>query len=216
MSRGLLLLLALGCATSEGAGEQLLASTLFTQRVQPGWHLRSLSLTPASAADRTACQPRETALRLEMVYARADGSQATPVSSIRCATKYSFMPLAVHQTPEGAFVVAKHLPGTDPVPRVTPRKPEPTGESGLVPSRAVHEVPAQIPPVLQVSEQGHQYHVAVCNDAEGRVLSLRLIAEHRNPEVVGRILDALIQWRYEPARLNGHPVPSCPWAHIVF
>lgn len=216
MNRGLLVLVMCGCGTTTGAGEHLLGSTQFTQRLQPGWHLRSLALASAGDADRAACRPGETALQLDLVYAREDGSQATPVKSIRCATKHSFMPLAVHQTPEGAFVVGKHLPGVAPVPQVTPRKAEPTDESGLVPARAVHEVPAQIPPVLQVSERGHQYHVALCTGVDGRVHSLRLVADHHNPEVVGRILDALMQWRYEPARLNGHPVPSCPWTHVVF
>jgi hypothetical protein len=215
MARLLSLFLALGCATSEGAGTHLLASTRFVHHVQPDWHLRSFSLVPAGASERASCQPGETPLRLEMVYAREDGSQATPVSSIRCATKHSYMPLAVHQTPEGAFVVAKHLPA-HPIPPITPRKAEPGDEPGLVPARVVHEVPAQIPPVLQVSEKGHQYHLAVCTDVQGKVVSLRLIADQHNPEVVARILDALMQWRYQPARLNGNPVPSCPWAHVAF
>jgi len=48
-----LFLTTLGCATSPaGAGEHLLASTRFTHRVQPGWHLRSLSLVPAGDAGR--------------------------------------------------------------------------------------------------------------------------------------------------------------------
>src|SRR5688572_5732740 len=110
MRAALLFIAGMGCATGgSGAGEQLLASTRFVHQVEPGWHLRSLSLVPAAEAHRGECRPGETPLRLDLVYARDDGSQATPVSSIRCATKHSLMLVAVRQTPDRGFVVDRHL-----------------------------------------------------------------------------------------------------------
>src|SRR5688572_28162691 len=150
MRAALLFIAGMGCATGgSGAGEQLLASTRFVHQVEPGWHLRSLSLVPAGEAHRGECRPGETPLRLDLVYARADGSRAIPGSSIRCATKHSFMPVAVRQTPERGFVVAGSLNR----PRAAPPHAGPQNE-GLIPARVVREVPVQIPPALQVSERG--------------------------------------------------------------
>jgi hypothetical protein len=220
LGRALILLTAVGCATSGGgAGEEGLAWTRFTHRVQPGWHLRSLSLTPAGSPGQKGCPPGETPVSIELQYARADDSAATAVTSILCAPRYSNLTLAVHQTPDQKFVVGRSLPREFATPAPAPAGPRQTplpSEPGLVPARVVREVPAQIPPVLQVSERGHQYHVSVCTAVDGHVTSLRLIAERQNPEVVGRILDALMQWKYQPAQLNGNPVPSCSWAHVAF
>jgi outer membrane biosynthesis protein TonB len=55
----------------------------------------------------------------------------------------------------------------------------------------------------------------VCTDEKGNVISLRLVGDHHHPEIDARVLDALMDWKYEPARLNGNPVPSCPWAVMV-
>jgi hypothetical protein len=204
----------LGCATSAARTDvHPLAMTVFRHEVEPDWHLRSISVRTAGEAERGLCtRAREIPRRIDLVYARADGSQATPVASTQCAYEDSFMSLAVHQTADQGFVVGKYLPKRATLP--PPAQVSKVGDTELIPARALVHPPAEIPPSLQVSERGHKYHVAVCTDVEGKVIGLRLIAHH-HPEIDARILDALMKWKYEPARLNGRPVPSCPWAVVI-
>jgi hypothetical protein len=207
-----LLVLALGgCATSSGMSDvHPLARTQYTHRLQPGWHLRSIALTPAPGEGK--CRARDNALRVELVYDREGGSRSTPVTSVQCVFEHSFLPLAVQQTADGQFQVGQLVEVVEPrkAPPATP-----SNQGGLVPARLVKQVPAVIPRVLQMSEKGKRYHAAVCTDEKGNVISLRLVGDHHHPEIDARVLDALMDWKYEPARLNGNPVPSCPWAVMV-
>jgi TonB family protein len=49
----------------------------------------------------------------------------------------------------------------------------------------------------------------VCVQADGSVDNVRATAACHDPEIDGRVLDAASRWRFAPATLSNHPVPTC-------
>ena len=52
-------------------------------------------------------------------------------------------------------------------------------------------------------------HTQLCIDPTGAVSCLDFGAGTRPREIAQTIVDAVQEWKYEPARLNGQPVESC-------
>ncbi|MGH9804001.1 MAG: energy transducer TonB [Candidatus Acidiferrales bacterium] len=71
-------------------------------------------------------------------------------------------------------------------------------------AKLVHKVEPQQPPIAQAANLDGAVHLDVVVGKDGRVQSVRVVSGH--PLLVQAAVEAVRQWRYEPAQLNGEPV----------
>jgi hypothetical protein len=209
-------LAATGCATSGSAGGgsgDHLERLNYHHDLQPGWHLRSISVREVEGPPPRPCPSAiYRPIWVDLVFARADGSEPAPVSVFQCTSPSTNAPVAVHQREDGRFVVGARK---RPAPGDLTTPPDP-GAPAMAEARVIRKVAAEVPRMLRSTVgTGWRYAASVCSDREGLVVSARLASATRHhAELDARVLDALLQWRYEPARLSGRPVPSCSLATL--
>ena len=97
------------------------------------------------------------------------------------------------------------------VPRPpAPATPAVTKERLIAGGRVV--LPAQFR--AQKLEPLPRYGATVCVRTDGSVAGVIVWAERHHPELDARVFDAVRRWKYQPATLNGNPVPACPVVRI--
>ena len=85
-----------------------------------------------------------------------------------------------------------------------PAAPTPVG-GDVKPARLISSVPPTYPPIARNQRIAGDVRVDALIDAQGRVSSMRVVSGPTQLQQAA--MDALRQWKYQPATLNGSPVP---------
>jgi periplasmic protein TonB len=113
----------------------------------------------------------------------------------------------------GAFGFGDGLGVTEPPPPLAPTQPVRL-RAGMTAPRKVHDVALAYPARARAARAEGLVVLEAIIDVEGRVVSLRVLRPV--PLLTEAALDAVRQWRYEPAWLNGQPVPVVMTVTINF
>jgi protein TonB len=104
----------------------------------------------------------------------------------------------------GGFGFGGGLGITEPPPPLAPTQPVRL-HWRMTPPRKVHDLLPAYPAQARAARAEGLVVLEAIIDVEGRVASLRVLRPV--PLLTEAALDAVRQWRYEPAWLNGQPVP---------
>jgi protein TonB len=106
------------------------------------------------------------------------------------------------------------VPAAPPAPVITTPSPPVPLHSGIrAPEKVVNVVPAY-PPVARAAHVEGIVILEAVIDASGSVTSARVLRGH--PTLDQAALDAVQQWKFRPARLNGEPIPVVMTVTVQF
>jgi len=112
-------------------------------------------------------------------------------------------PVNTHVLPPGGFGAQAHIAAPPPAAPVKPSGPLPLG-GAIVPPRKINDVPPLYPAAARAARMTGVVLVEAVIGVDGRVRDARVVRS--NPLLDRAALDAVREWRYTPARLNGEPV----------
>jgi periplasmic protein TonB len=204
-------LAALACATAPApsrlGGNHPLDYIDFHQDIGTEWRLRSIAAVEVSERPSGPCPGRENyPVRVDLVYQRPANPLRSSLEIFTCVATYSRTRVGVHESP-GHQIVPGPRPGAQPA-EADPRPAASASDSGN--PRLVEKVLPDIPAGMRSSGERTRYFATVCIDLAGNVTTVRLRTAKHHPQIDARMIDALSRWKFEPARFNGHAVPSCP------
>jgi hypothetical protein len=111
-------------------------------------------------------------------------------------------------------------PTPAPAEGAAPAAAPPKAAGPITQARVTHRVAPVVPTSIRPRLHGSTpVDVRVRIDAQGRVTSaIPVVKPHTNLDVflATRAVYAAKQWRFEPARQNGHPIPASQIIHFVF
>jgi protein TonB len=173
---------------------------LGTPTVQSTPIAQSLSIQPSSGAPKTEVQPAvvRPALNVGKILkpkmkrpAQSNSSEPPPVLSADAAASPN--------------MVSQSLSTSAPSALPAPAPPAPPKGGNLQQPKLLSSVAAVYPPLART--QGVQGDVTIdaLIDATGKVSSTNVLTG--NPLLQKAAVDALRLWKYQPAKLNGEPIP---------
>jgi len=137
-------------------------------------------------------------------------SGATPVNA---GTPSLLNQTAVSPNPPAVSI--NPIPASSPAPVDVPARGTPQGQpslstSGASPLVAIHQVVPAVPTLLRaVTWKLTAVDVNVSVDASGRVVKAEVAAKPGlHPLLRDAAVQAALQWKFQPAQFNGHPVPA--------
>ncbi len=138
------------------------------------------------------------------VSGAAPVNSGTPSMLNQPAVSPSPPPVSINQAPVSA-----------PAPVDVPAQGIPQGQpslatSGARPLVAIHQVVPTVPTLLRtVTWKLTAVDVNVSVDASGRVVKAEVAAKPGlHPLLIDAAVQAALQWKFQPAQFNGHPVPA--------
>ena len=96
------------------------------------------------------------------------------------------------------------------VPVLTPG----TMISHIAPARLIHKVNPRYPVAARVEHKEGEVVLQITVGANGRVRNIRVVKA--DPILAPAAIDAVRQWRYEPYKLNGHPIDAEATVRVAF
>ena len=193
---------------------------------------------PAAAAPKAAARPQPA--KVVQTVAPRPAPTPQPLPQVAAAAPVAALPEAPaagsasgSPVPVGSFGVEKGIPGgtaggtiggvvspSAPPPPPPPKEPPPAPKGpvrvgGKISApQVVHRVNPEYPPVAQQSRVGGDVVLEAVVGTDGRVQSVRVVKSH--PLLEAAAVNAVKQWRYEPLRLNGTPVPFVLTVTVAF
>jgi hypothetical protein len=193
-----------------------------------------LYVDPTGASWRVSWNPSATGLqgaRTVKLFVR-DGDEPSQVfeltpsdlhaASYQYTAKNHDVTFRLELTDAGGRVSAESFrllnpPPPAPAPAEAPVRPNP---GDITQARAIHRVAPVVPASIKPRLHGSvPVEVSVKIDTRGRVTSaVPVVKPHTNLDVLlaARAVYAAKQWRFEPARQNGHPISTSQIIHFVF
>jgi protein TonB len=142
-------------------------------------------------------------------------TSAAPIeapAAITAETGREREPPAGPMNPTGVEYGVPGAPGLEPIPGATvppPPPPPPPApvrlHSGIQPPRKIVDVSPQYPALARAAHQQGVVILETVIDKEGAVETVRVLRGY--PLLDQAAIDAVRQWRFAPALLNGQPVP---------
>jgi protein TonB len=93
----------------------------------------------------------------------------------------------------------------NPAPPAAPAPPAPVAGGQLQQPKLLSSVAAVYPTLARTQRMQGDVTIDALIDATGKVAATKVISG--NPLLQNAAIDALLRWRYQPARLNGEPIP---------
>jgi protein TonB len=90
--------------------------------------------------------------------------------------------------------------------------PRPGGQAQ--PAKLISNPPPAYPPMARTQRLQGEVVLDVSIDADGKVTKVNVVSGHAVFQQAA--VDAVMRWRYEPARLNGQPVPTQAQVRVFF
>jgi TonB family protein len=118
------------------------------------------------------------------------------------------------ETPQLAIAGSKDLPLMDSLSKLTAPKPAPAFASEIVPARLIRSVPPQYPKIAQDMRVSGIVIVRAKIKKDGTVTDLELVSGP--PLLRQAAFDAVRQWTYAPATLNGQATEQGVQVKLVF
>jgi hypothetical protein len=217
-----ILLLIAGCAStsqrSANSEKHPLENIRLVQDFGPDVHLESIVATVTDPVPDKPC-PAGRPIRVDAVLRREGAADAISLTyQMACVHDYT-RPNVVIKEDQQTQVLRM---GTGRPPNIRTKPAVPAADGGPPPGaptttteRLVSGPGPKLPAAFRTggSEPTH-YAATICIAIDGSVQSVLVVADRHHPELDARVFDALRRWRWEPATLNGHSVPSCPIIRI--
>jgi TonB family protein len=112
--------------------------------------------------------------------------------------------LTVGSVQEAIVVKGKRPASASAVPAGPPRRIRVGGN--VQAAKLIVQVPPEYPPDLQQAGIETSVTIKALISTTGEPMNLEVVSPGGDPRLVRAALDAVKQWRYQPARLNGEPV----------
>jgi protein TonB len=121
---------------------------------------------------------------------------------------------SVPETPQLTIAANTDLPPIDSLSKAAASKPAPTFASDMVPARLIHSVPPQYPKIAQDMRVSGTVIVQAKIQKDGTVADLESVSGP--PLLRQAAVDAVMQWEYAPARLNGQVIEQVVQIKLMF
>jgi protein TonB len=199
---------------------------LFSPRVSPPPPLRAAHPAPpqASLAQRVFQYRLGQLFTPSRIPSRAAIIDEPPMTAVDApggpAVPGGVLGTGLSGVPGGIFSalpVAPPAPAPAPAPpaKAAPKDPIRVRIGGLVQQgRLVHEVTPLYPPLARAARNSGQVELMAIIGTDGTVRQLQVLKGH--PLLTQAALDAVRQWRYRPATLNGDPVEVLTNITVMF
>jgi protein TonB len=122
--------------------------------------------------------------------------------------------VVLEATPSSLTVPALPMSFSNAAAPPPPVTAAPRLSSQAQPAKLISSPPPAYPPMARTQRLQGEVVLNVAIDDSGKVTKVSVISGHTVFQQAA--IDAVTRWRYEPARLNGQPVPSQAQVRVFF
>jgi protein TonB len=176
------------------------------------------STKPAATADPAATPTDDTKPAADDTPVTHPAVNLKPFNTASLAQR--LRPASPTDLPEAPAIVrasgsaSESLPGFEPSQPPVPAPPKPVVQTPpspkvggqLIPAKVISRVDAQYPKLAKQAGASGTVELEATISVDGKVKNPRVV--HGNTMLQKAAIDAVLQWRYQPALLNGKPVES--------